>query len=131
MGGTTAPSPGLAIVDGEIYGFERNGDGWHDWTGHDATELAEKFQPLAAHLAAEPHRLARGAGRLRLRIGQALYRLGDGIHDDIEPGMEDIDSWLASGGAQVCSSVTAMRVRISSLVTFHTMKSSARLSGPS
>ena len=32
-------------------------------------------------LDAELHRLARGAGRLRLRIGQALHRLGDGIHE--------------------------------------------------
>ncbi|MGD8318211.1 MAG: HNH endonuclease signature motif containing protein [Myxococcales bacterium] len=32
-------------------------------------------------LDAELYRLARGAGRLRLRIGQALHRLGDGIHE--------------------------------------------------
>ena len=32
-------------------------------------------------LDTELHRLARGAGRLRLRIGQALHRLADGIHD--------------------------------------------------
>ena len=37
--------------------------------------------PEVAHLDAELHRLARGAGRLRLRIGQALHRLGDGIHE--------------------------------------------------
>lgn len=29
----------------------------------------------------ELYRLARGAGRLRLRIGQALHRLGDGYHE--------------------------------------------------
>jgi len=34
-----------------------------------------------ARIDEELHRLARGAGRLRLRIGQALHRLGDGIHD--------------------------------------------------
>ena len=34
-----------------------------------------------ALLDAELHRLARGAGRLRLRIGQALHRLGDGVHE--------------------------------------------------
>jgi len=33
------------------------------------------------HLDTELHRLARGAGRLRLRIGQALHRLADGIHE--------------------------------------------------
>ena len=33
------------------------------------------------HLDTELHRLSRGAGRLRLRIGQALHRLDDGIHD--------------------------------------------------
>ena len=32
-------------------------------------------------LDAELYRLARGAGRLRLRIGQALHRLGDGVHE--------------------------------------------------
>jgi len=32
-------------------------------------------------LDAELYRLARGAGRLRLRIGQALHRLGSGVHD--------------------------------------------------
>ena len=37
----------------------------------------------------------------------------------------------ASGGDQVRSSVTAIRTRMSSLVTFQTMKSSAKLSGPS
>ena len=34
-----------------------------------------------AQLDAELYRLARGAGRLRLRIGQALHRLGDGVHE--------------------------------------------------
>ncbi|MFZ1865857.1 MAG: HNH endonuclease signature motif containing protein [Polyangiales bacterium] len=34
-----------------------------------------------AQLDEELYRLARGAGRLRLRIGQALHRLGDGIHE--------------------------------------------------
>ena len=34
-----------------------------------------------AQLDAELYRLARGAGRLRLRIGQALHRLGCGIHE--------------------------------------------------
>ena len=34
-----------------------------------------------APLDAELYRLARGAGRLRLRIGQALHRLGDGVHE--------------------------------------------------
>ena len=34
-----------------------------------------------ALLNQELYGLARGAGRLRLRIGQALHRLGDGIHD--------------------------------------------------
>jgi hypothetical protein len=29
----------------------------------------------------ELYRLARSAGRLRLRIGQALHRLGDGYHE--------------------------------------------------
>ncbi len=32
-------------------------------------------------LDTELHRLSRGAGRLRLRIGQALHRLDDGIHE--------------------------------------------------
>ena len=32
-------------------------------------------------LDTELHRLARGAGRLRLRIGQALHRLAEGIHE--------------------------------------------------
>jgi hypothetical protein len=34
-----------------------------------------------ALLDEELYRLARGAGRLRLRIGQALHRLGDGVHE--------------------------------------------------
>ncbi len=34
-----------------------------------------------ALLDGELYRLARGAGRLRLRIGQALHRLGDGVHE--------------------------------------------------
>ena len=34
-----------------------------------------------SNLDTELHRLARGAGRLRLRIGQALHRLADGIHE--------------------------------------------------
>lgn len=34
-----------------------------------------------AHFDAELYRLARGAGRLRLRIGQALHRLADGVHE--------------------------------------------------
>jgi hypothetical protein len=34
-----------------------------------------------AQLDAELYRLARGAGRLRLRIGQALHRLGEGVHE--------------------------------------------------
>jgi hypothetical protein len=34
-----------------------------------------------AQLDQELYRLARGAGRLRLRIGQALHRLGDGVHE--------------------------------------------------
>ena len=37
--------------------------------------------PEVTQLDAELHRLSRGAGRLRLRIGQALHRLADGIHD--------------------------------------------------
>ena len=37
--------------------------------------------PEITQLDAELHRLARGAGRLRLRIGQALHRLADGIHE--------------------------------------------------
>ena len=37
--------------------------------------------PEVTQLDTELHRLARGAGRLRLRIGQALHRLADGIHD--------------------------------------------------
>ena len=37
--------------------------------------------PELAQLDAELHRLARGAGRLRLRIGQALHRLGKGVHE--------------------------------------------------
>ena len=37
--------------------------------------------PETTQLDAELHRLARGAGRLRLRIGQALHRLADGIHE--------------------------------------------------
>ena len=37
--------------------------------------------PEIAQLDTELHRLARGAGRLRLRIGQALHRLADGIHE--------------------------------------------------
>ncbi|MBT8451497.1 MAG: HNH endonuclease [Deltaproteobacteria bacterium] len=37
--------------------------------------------PEITPLDAELHRLARGAGRLRLRIGQALHRLGDDIHE--------------------------------------------------
>ena len=37
--------------------------------------------PELAHLDTELHRLARGAGRLRLRIGQALDRLGSGIQE--------------------------------------------------
>ncbi len=32
--------------------------------------------PETTQLDTELHRLARGAGRLRLRIGQALHRLG-------------------------------------------------------
>ncbi len=39
------------------------------------------FESELRQLDAELHRLARGAGRLRLRIGQALHRLADGIHD--------------------------------------------------
>jgi hypothetical protein len=35
----------------------------------------------AGLLDEELYRLARGAGRLRLRIGQALHRLGDGYHE--------------------------------------------------
>jgi hypothetical protein len=35
----------------------------------------------AGLLDEELYRLARGAGRLRLRIGQALHRLGDGVHE--------------------------------------------------
>ena len=34
-----------------------------------------------AQLDDELYRLARGAGRLRLRIGQALHRLGEGVHE--------------------------------------------------
>lgn len=34
-----------------------------------------------SQLDAELYRLARGAGRLRLRIGQALHRLGDGFQE--------------------------------------------------
>ena len=34
-----------------------------------------------AQLDQELYRLARGAGRLRLRVGQALHRLGDGVHE--------------------------------------------------
>ena len=37
--------------------------------------------PDLSQLDAELHRLARGAGRLRLRIGQALHRLAEGIHE--------------------------------------------------
>ena len=37
--------------------------------------------PELTQLDAELHRLSRGAGRLRLRIGQALHRLADGIHE--------------------------------------------------
>ena len=37
--------------------------------------------PEIALIDAELYRLARGAGRLRLRIGQALHRLGDGFHE--------------------------------------------------
>ncbi len=37
--------------------------------------------PKLAQVDAELHRLARGTGRLRLRVGQALDRLGDGIHE--------------------------------------------------
>ena len=37
--------------------------------------------PEITQLDTELHRLARGAGRLRLRIGQALHRLADGIHE--------------------------------------------------
>ncbi len=43
--------------------------------------LAFPAPPEIAQLDAELHRLARGAGRLRLRIGQALHRLADGIHE--------------------------------------------------
>jgi len=50
-----------------------------------ASEHAQPIQPPAvrelAQLDTELHRLSRGAGRLRLRIGQALHRLADGIHD--------------------------------------------------
>jgi len=46
---------------------------------------APKFPTLPpseiAKLDAELYRLSRGAGRLRLRIGQALHRLADGIHE--------------------------------------------------
>ena len=37
--------------------------------------------PEITQLDTELYRLARGAGRLRLRIGQALHRLADGIHE--------------------------------------------------
>ena len=37
--------------------------------------------PEIAQLDEELYRPARGAGRLRLRIGQALHRLGDGVHE--------------------------------------------------
>ena len=46
---------------------------------------APKFPTLPpseiAKLDAELYRLSRGAGRLRLRIGQALHRLAEGIHE--------------------------------------------------
>ncbi len=43
--------------------------------------LAPPAPAKITQLDAELHRLARGAGRLRLRIGQALHRLADGIHE--------------------------------------------------
>ena len=50
-----------------------------------APDLAPQSPPPPAgeltQLDAELYRLARGAGRLRLRIGQALHRLGCGIHE--------------------------------------------------
>ena len=49
---------------------------------------SETTQPLRSpapreitQLDTELYRLARGAGRLRLRIGQALHRLGSGVHE--------------------------------------------------
>jgi len=45
---------------------------------------AEATAPPASEITQldeELYRLARGAGRLRLRIGQALHRLGDGVHE--------------------------------------------------
>ncbi len=46
-----------------------------------ARPLPAPPHPETAQLDAELHRLSRGAGRLRLRIGQALHRLADGIHE--------------------------------------------------
>ena len=48
----------------------------------ETTQLAPSPPPREiAQLDAELYRLARGAGRLRLRIGQALHRLGSGFHE--------------------------------------------------
>jgi len=48
----------------------------------ETTQLAPSPPPREiTQLDAELYRLARGAGRLRLRIGQALHRLGSGVHD--------------------------------------------------
>jgi len=48
----------------------------------ETTQLAPSPAPREiTQLDAELYRLARGAGRLRLRIGQALHRLGSGVHD--------------------------------------------------
>ncbi|MEM7138471.1 MAG: HNH endonuclease [Myxococcota bacterium] len=52
----------------------------HSATTH-STKFAAPRTPSVTHLDSELHRLSRGGGRLRLRIGQALHRLGDGIRE--------------------------------------------------